>query len=152
MTEWIGRHPDMRAAIMEHASYLIEADLVGDDDAPVAEDALARGRSVTIDLLHRARLPSEEAPEAANDVSLIDLLEATGKTLPALAREIGAGRPMLTDYVSGSMAPPSALADGRHVEGPRRDGGGGRGGLHRHPGQARRRARQGGRAARGPAP
>ena len=106
VTDWVGRHPDLRAAIMEHAAALIEADLSGEIDVPVQEDELARGRSVTLDLMHRFEQVARTTPATPGGASLIDLLQAAGKALPALAREIGAGRPMLTDYVSGLMSPP----------------------------------------------
>lgn len=103
---WVARHPDLRAAIMEHAASLLEADLGGAESAPPSEAMLARGRSVTLDLLHRSRQAANEAPQTPTGASLIDLLSSAGKTLPALAREIDAGRGMLTDFFSGRMAPP----------------------------------------------
>lgn len=106
VTEWVGRHPDLRAVIMEHAAALIEADLAGEIDVPLQENELARGRSVTLDLIHRFEQGVRTAAVTQGGATLVDLLQAAGKTLPVLAREIGAGRPMLTDYVSGSMSPP----------------------------------------------
>lgn len=108
VADWIQRHPDHQAAIMEQAAILLEDALGSRNDTEPTEEALARGRSVAMDLLHQARSAARASgdPSARTGVSLSGLLASVNKTVPALAREIDAGREMLTDYVSGRMAPP----------------------------------------------
>ena len=102
---WVDRHPALADALMEHASAMLDAAREGEVDAGPDESALARGRSVALDLLFRADEASREAAQAPK-ASFDDLLGAYGSGVPTLSREIGIGRGVLTDLVSGRIATP----------------------------------------------
>lgn len=102
---WVDRHPTLADAIMEHASAMLDAAREGETDAEPDASALARGRSVALDLLFRADEAARDAVHGSN-ASFDDLLSSYGKGVPNLSREIGIGRGVLTDLVSGRIAPP----------------------------------------------
>lgn len=111
---WTRLHPEHRAAIMQRAASLREMEFVleraPEIPAEKMELALSRGRSVTMDLLHKMRSASAASVGDAADVdakrTLRDLLQVSGRTLPDVAREIDAGRGMLTDILAGRTVPP----------------------------------------------
>lgn len=105
IAEWIRRHPAFESDILEHATLLLEINHDSEEEAVADEALLARGRSRMLNAIY----VDAEGAKAKGDLSprsFEGLLKASGKSLPDVAREIDIGRGVLTDLVSGRMAPP----------------------------------------------
>ncbi|MGO9545366.1 MAG: hypothetical protein ACLPPF_11295 [Rhodomicrobium sp.] len=106
--EWTTRYPEFAEDIREHAeqrlAWLAREDHPG---AQVDDGVIARGWSRTLNAIYHAEKEEEQIAEyAGNQVTLAQLIEDRGTTIPALARQIDIDRLVLGELNAGRMRLP----------------------------------------------
>ncbi|MBK8401836.1 MAG: helix-turn-helix transcriptional regulator [Propionivibrio sp.] len=105
ISTWVRRYPQFAEDIRIHAS--IARDMADEEENPleVPEAVFQRGYSRALSALYSA--DHENAASESDTFSSFEaVLEARGKTIPALANEIGIPRSVIADLFGGRASPP----------------------------------------------
>ena len=105
--EWTTRYPEFADDIREHAEQRL-AWLAREDrpDAQADDAMIARGWSRTLNAIYNAEKEEQGADQAACQVTLAQLIERSGTTIPALARELEIDRLVIGELNAGRMRMP----------------------------------------------
>lgn len=104
ISKWVRRYPHLAEDIRIHAA--VARDMAEEENSmEVPETIFQRGYSRALSALYSADLENA-ASESNTYRSFEEVLEARGKTIPALAREIDIPRSIIADLFGGRVSPP----------------------------------------------
>jgi hypothetical protein len=105
ISTWVRRYPQFAEDIRIHAG--IARDMADEEENPmeVPETVFRQGYSRALSALYSADLENA-ASESDTYQSFEAVLEARGKTIPALAKEIDIRRSIIADLFGGRVSPP----------------------------------------------
>jgi hypothetical protein len=104
---WVAKFPQFAEDIRAHAA--VARDWIAKKGAPhetLDEVLAARCYSQVLNLMYDAGQASEPEEVSAASRSFVKILEAAGKDVPQLARELDVGRSVLADLFNGWMSAP----------------------------------------------
>jgi hypothetical protein len=104
ISKWVRRYPQLAEDIRIHAA--VARDMAEEENSEdVPETVFQRGYSRALSALYSADLENA-ASESNTYWSFEEVLEARGKTIPTLAREVDIPRSIIADLFGGRVSPP----------------------------------------------
>jgi hypothetical protein len=105
--EWANRYPEFAEDIRDHAA--ISLDWAANEGRPgvdVDESMRARGHSRALNALFNSDQMAKAKAQLPDVGTLPQIFEASGLSIPAVARQLEIQRSVLADLVGGRIAPP----------------------------------------------